>query len=110
MEEIIMEPSQVPVIPASGEPPAAGTAVVPKVDLPESVGTLAGGDDMRDHDFPTPPTPDLPAEECVTVDQGEMDPEQIFAGGLPGEVEGDTQPVGEVPTIMDQDEATPDFA
>jgi hypothetical protein len=47
--------------------------------------------------------------EAVTVAQGAADPETLSGGGEVGTVTGDRQAVGEVPAVMDQAEATPDF-
>lgn len=48
--------------------------------------------------------------ETAQQDQDQRDPETLYGGGEIGEVEGDTQKFGEAPAIMDQEEATPDFA
>jgi hypothetical protein len=48
--------------------------------------------------------------ETAQQDEDQSDPETLYGGGEIGEVEGDTQKFGEVPAIMDQEEATPDFA
>jgi hypothetical protein len=45
----------------------------------------------------------------VIVAQGAADPETLSGGGEAGTAPGDRQAVGEVPAILDQDEATPDF-
>ncbi|HZP83565.1 MAG TPA: hypothetical protein VFB21_18110 [Chthonomonadaceae bacterium] len=48
--------------------------------------------------------------ETAQQDQEQSDPETLYGGGEIGEVAGDTQRFGEVSAIMDQEEATPDFA
>ncbi|HZO90030.1 MAG TPA: hypothetical protein VFB38_17000 [Chthonomonadaceae bacterium] len=73
-----------------------------------TLGPAAG--ELSDHDFLTPPVSHRASEEKVTVNANQADPETLFGGGTPGEVAGDQQPVGDVPSIMDQEEATPDFA
>ncbi len=104
--------------PSQTQPPVVTTPPVsepsptpaPPVPQEDAAHDLDAGDDLRAHDFPAPTPPDNRSEEDVTVNQDQMAPEEIVEGGLPGEVEGDRQNFGEVPTIMDQDEATPDFA
>lgn len=79
--------------------------------LPEDLSKMgSGAEDLKNHDFPALVSSHRSAEEDpIIVNQDSMPPEGIQAGGPIGEMPGDTQPMGEVTSIMDQDELTPDF-
>lgn len=71
---------------------------------------VTGGEDLRFHDFPSPVSSHRTAEEAVAVDTGAPPPEAIQAGGEVGKVPGDRQMRGEETSILDEVEATPEFA
>src|SRR5262245_61209945 len=80
------------------------------VDKPATTSRKPGSEDGEEQtgsrEFSASTRPDAEAEQAIIVDQGAADPETLVAGGEPGTVPGDRQAFGEVPTIMDQDEAT----
>jgi hypothetical protein len=86
------------------------TATVPTAEDPEAqLGKMAsGGNDLRDHDFPVSRVPVNEPSGAVAVETGAPAPESLHSGGEPGTVPGDTQKVGTVGTIVDQDEIDPD--
>lgn len=80
-------------------------------DLEQPISKMmAGGDDLRSHDFEFPPQPDAAENQHVARDADHPEPEQVHSGGKVGEIEGDRPPIDEVGVIMDQDMDTPDFA
>ena len=76
----------------------------------ESAKMLSGAEELRDREFPIPAKSRSKKTKSVIEDEGMPQPEQVRSGGSPGEIKGDMQRAGEVPTIMDQDMVTPDFA
>ena len=80
---------------------------------PEAGSKMTDAAPFRERDF-TDAAPEKKAgdgkREPAKVDQHQLEPDAIAAGGDIGELEGDKQSFGEVPTIMDQDESTPAFA
>lgn len=80
---------------------------------PEEGSKMADAAPLREHEFNNAPRqrkPHREQNETRIVDQHQMEPDAIAAGGDIGELEGDKQSFGEVPTIMDQNETTPAFA
>lgn len=67
----------------------------------------AGGQDLRDHDFPV--ARELAGRQGgpARVDTDAPPPENVYSGGKPGEIDGDEQKVGSVGAIMDQVVAEP---
>ena len=80
---------------------------------PEAGSKMRDAAPFREREFNDAPrhhTPHREQNESRIVDQHQMEPDAIAAGGDIGELEGDKQSFGEVPTIMDQNETTPVFA
>ena len=80
---------------------------------PEAGSKMTDAAPFRERDFTDAArrqTPHQEKDETRIVDQHQMEPDAIAAGGDIGELEGDKQSFGEVPTIIDQNEATPSFA
>ena len=88
--------------PAADKAPAA----------PEAGSKMVDAAPFRERDFtdaaPEKKSGDSKSESRI-VDQHQLEPDAIAAGGDIGELEGDKQSFGEVPTIMDQNEVTPVF-
>ena len=84
--------------------PVGGAATAP-----EAVSKMNDDAPFRERTLPKDGrrTPHREQNEPRIVDQHQMEPDAIAAGGNIGELEGDKQSFGEVPTIMDQNESTP---
>ena len=77
---------------------------------PEAGSKMADAAPTRERDFGAAPQnkpPHRKKSEPQIVDQHQMEPDAIAAGGDIGELEGDKQSFGEVPTIIDQNKSAP---
>jgi len=59
-------------------------------------------EELRDHDFPIPPSAEAGISQHVAERTEEAPPETVRSGGKYGRKKGDRQRNAEVPTVMDQ--------
>ena len=89
---------------------ASGTAAAPAPPELDSK-MVSGGEELRDHDFPTPNQHGTADSFTRIKDTASKPPlEEFRGGGKQGDIPGDEQKLGTVGNIMDQDLAEPDFA
>jgi hypothetical protein len=80
---------------------------------PSPTGSKMGAEPQALPDDPVSPSSHGLPTSGQPVRKG-LSPSEMFEaqhpGGKPGEVKGDTQRVGDVPTIIDQERASPDIS
>src|SRR5262249_42705552 len=70
---------------------------------------LAGGDELRDREFPVPTALIQAGSQRLLVDQDTISDDESRRGGWIGTREGDRQNLGDVPSCLDQDAVAPDL-
>jgi len=73
----------------------------------EDISKMTSGEELRNHDFPATVEQAKRPVGAVAVDTGAPPPEEVQSGGKVGTVKGDSQTVGDVGAILDQNRASP---
>lgn len=94
----------------ANDPAKAADSVATRTATPPEIDSkmVGGGEELRDHDFPVP-NENGSASNYSRVTDVVPKPQahEVRSGGIPGELPGDEQKVGQTPSIMDQNTAEP---
>jgi hypothetical protein len=75
----------------------------------ELIKMVSVGEELRDHDFALPDFNPEGIGQTLIEETSRIEPEKLHSGGAVHTKPGDDQSAAEVPAILDQTEATPDF-